>query len=566
MNKRIPIGLQLGFLMGIAITLMTITVGTLLYELRTVSADYQSILSGAIQRTLALQAAQDDFHESLSELRGYLAYNDEKYASDTLTLFNTSHKTVADIAMKIEDKTGSGNKQAAEDLLNAMQSYGEDMKQVLELKKSNSPIYTNKLTELRQKTTSINALFEKTMKAQDTAMSKRISTLNEHETTIFKMVLISSGIGIIVIIALLIWYSRYLSSRIKSLQNEILALSELDLSRQDIQARHNDEIGDMGEALIITKKALRNIVSQLRNDADTLAASSQELSSSVEEQLHVAESVAKNITEVASGSDQNNKNITEISAVIEEVGASAEEISASAAHVNSVTQDTVGEAEQGMQLIHKLVKQNDTIEQSMSDITNVSSSLVKGSDDIQQIVTTIRTIAGQTNLLALNAAIEAARAGEVGRGFAVVAEEVRKLAEQSADATNTIEEIISKMTTDIQFAVNVVTKANAEVVTGKTATDETQQGFQAIIGKLSEVRSGIEQISTAVEETAHGMQSVVNNVQNIGVVAEQTGASTQTVAAAAEEQSASLHEVSSSSESLAKIATQLNVITAKFKI
>lgn len=202
----------------------------------------------------------------------------------------------------------------------------------------------------------------------------------------------------------------------------------------------------------------------------------------------------------------------------------------------------------------------------MSDITQVSEALVKRSDDIQQIVTTIRSIAGQTNLLALNAAIEAARAGETGRGFAVVAEEVRKLAEQSAAATNHIEEIINKMTADIQFSVDVVTKANVEVAAGKTATNETQQGFQSIIGKLAQVKTGIEQISRAVDETAQGMQSVVNNVQNIGTVAEETSASVQTAAAASEEQSASLHQVSSSSDSLAKMATDLNKITARFKI
>ncbi|MBP2633455.1 MAG: chemotaxis protein [Firmicutes bacterium] len=566
MKKRMPIGAQLAILMGSAITLMTITVGILLYQIKEISADYQTLLSGAVPRTLALQGAQDDFHSALSELRGYIAYNDEKYAADTLTNFNNSYTTVTDITTKIEDKTGSGNKQAAEDLQKAMQSYSEDMKQVIEQKKANNPTYTSRLSELRKKTDSINALFEKSMQTQDTALKKTISNLNEKETTLFRMILIFSTLGIIAIITILIWYSRNLSNRIKNLQSSILALSDLDLSYKDVNATRNDEIGDMAEALLKMKKALKSIVNLLRNNADALASSSEELSSSVEEQLQVSESVSKNITDVAAGADRNIHNIAEISAVIQEVSASAEEISASASHVNTLTQDTASEADQGMQLIYKLVTQNQTIEKSMSDITQVSESLVKGSGDIQQIVTTIRTIAGQTNLLALNAAIEAARAGEAGRGFAVVAEEVRKLAEQSALATNTIEEIIGKMTTDIQFAVDVVTTANKEVITGKTATDDTQQGFQTIIGKLSDVKSGIEQISRAVEETAHGMQSAVNNVQNISTVAEETGASAQTVAAAAEEQSASLHEVNSSSESLAKMATELNEVTTRFKI
>ena len=136
MNKRMPIGVQLGFLMGFAITLMTITVGILLYQIKEISSDYQAMLSGAVPRTLALQGAQDDFHSSLSELRGYLAYNDEKYAADTLTFFDNSYNAVADIAIKIEDKTCSDNKLAAENLQKEMQSYGDDIKQVLNMKKN----------------------------------------------------------------------------------------------------------------------------------------------------------------------------------------------------------------------------------------------------------------------------------------------------------------------------------------------------------------------------------------------------------------------------------------------
>lgn len=558
-----PIGIQLGALVGIALLLMVIILGVTVYEFKETSTAYQMMLSGPVPRTMALQNAQDDFHEGLSELRGYIAYNDPKYAADTVSLLKQSHEAVKSFATEV---TATESKQVGEKLQTAMVLYIEEIKQAITLKKANDPAYATVLAGTRQKTETVNKLFAEAMETQDTALQQRINQLNKRQDTVFTIIIASSVLGILAIITFLIWYSRYLAHRIGNLRGDILSLSKLDLSQKDVYPTRNDEIGDMAEALIKMKHVLKDVVHLLRSNADTLAASSEELSSSMEEQLQVSESIAKTITDVAAGADRNTNHITEISAVIQEVGASAEEISASTSHVNSVTQDAVGDADQGMQLIRKLVMQNDTIERSMSDITQVSESLVKGSDDIQQIVTTIRSIAGQTNLLALNAAIEAARAGEAGRGFSVVAEEVRKLAEQSADATNHIEDIIGKMTDDIKFTVDVVAKANVEVVAGKTATDETQQGFQSIIGKLAQVKTGIAQISQAVEETAHGMQSVVKNVQNIGAVAEETSASAQTVAASAEEQSASLHEVNSSSESLAKMATELNEITVKFKI
>lgn len=563
MKQRMPIGAQLGILMGIALLLITIILGLTVYEFKETSNAFQTMLSGPVPRTMALQKAQDDFHQGLSDMRGYIAYNDQKYAADTLTLLNQSREAVKAFTTTV---TAVESKQVGEKLQVTMDSYIEDIKQAITLKQTNDPAHATVLSSTRQKTETVNNLFAEAITTQNSALQQRIRQVNERQATVFTMIIVSSAICVLAIIAILIWYSRQLARRVNVLRNDLLEVSELDLSHPDIHSTRNDEIGDMAEAIVKMKQSLRDIVKLLRYNADTLAASSEELSSSAEEQLQVSESIAKTITDVAAGSDRNTNNITEISAVIQEVSASTEEMSASASHVNSVTQDAVGDADQGMQLIYKLVTQNDTIEKSMSDITHVSESLVKGSDDIQQIVTTIRSIAGQTNLLALNAAIEAARAGEAGRGFAVVAEEVRKLAEQSAAATNHIEEIIGKMTTDIQFSVDVVTKANVEVVAGKTATDATKQGFQAIIGKLAQVKTGIEQISRAVEETAHGMQSVVNNVQNIGAIAEETSASAQTVAASAEEQTASLHEVNSSSEALAKMAAGLNEITARFKL
>ena len=557
------IGAQLGVLVGIALLLMVIILGVTVYEFKETSTAYQGMLSGPVPRTLALQRSQDDFHAGLGELRGYIAYNDQKYAADTVNMLNQSHDAVKIFTMGVAT---TKTKQVGEKLEKEMVSYIEEIKQVVALKQANDPSYATVLAGTRKKTEIINDLFTEAMELQDATLKQRIRELNEKQDKVFTFVIAASVIGIILIIILLILYSRHLARRIGNLRGDILSLSELDLSHKDVYPTRNDEIGDMAEALIKMKHVLQDIVRLLRGNADTLAASSEELSSSMIEQLQVSENIAKTITDVAAGADRNTHHITEISAIIQEVGASAQEVSASTSHVNGITQDAVGDADQGMQLIRKLVTQNDTIEKSMLEITQVSESLVKGSDDIQQIVTAIRNIAGQTNLLALNAAIEAARAGEAGRGFAVVAEEVRKLAEQSADATNHIEEIIGKMTSDIRFTVDVVMNANVEVVAGKKATDETQQGFQAIIGKLSQVKIGIEQISQAVEETAHGMQSVVNNVQNIGVVAEETSASAENVAASAEEQSASLHEVNASSESLAKMATELNEITVRFKI
>lgn len=241
-------------------------------------------------------------------------------------------------------------------------------------------------------------------------------------------------------------------------------------------------------------------------------------------------------------------------------------MSAGAAQVEGNAVTAMNNANQGMVLLQKVVTQNEHVAGSMTDITYLSQALAKGSTDIQEIVEVIRNIAGQTNLLALNAAIEAARAGEAGRGFAVVADEVRKLAEQSSEATNNIETIIKKMTDDISVAVDKVGKASAEATEGQVVTQDAHHGFEEIVEKMKQVATGIGQISIAVNETARGMQAVVGNIQNISAVAEQTSASSQTVAAAAEEQNASMNEIKSNAVALAEMAAQLAEVTRKFKV
>lgn len=560
--KRIPIGIQLGVIVGLAVVLLVSLLGVTIYEFRAASNAYQNMLSGPVARTLLLQKAQDGFHEGLSDLRAYISYSDEASATAAIKRMKESNETIHNFTTTV---TAEKSKELGETLQVTLDSYLDDINKIIVLKRNNDPNLNSFVATVRQKTTNVNNLFDNIMQAQQTALQERVGQLNDKENLLLQSVISCSGFGIIAIIGCLGWFSRNLTKRINSLRDELMDIRSLDLSRIDSHIQRNDEIGDMTQALIDVRKALREIVGQLNSNADALAASSEELASSVEEQLQVTETIAQNTGHIAAGSVENTNNITAISAVIEQTKVSTEQMNEKAMTVNTMTQQNATNASKGMELIAKLVSQNTTIENSMQEIIAISGYLVKDSTDIQEIITIIRNIAGQTNLLALNAAIEAARAGEAGRGFAVVAEEVRKLAEQSATATNHIEGIINQMNANIQVSVSVVDKANLEVTTGKLAVRETQQGFEAIISNLEQVRSGIAEISGAVKETAHGMFSIVKNVQSISSAAQEIGASTQTVAAAAQEEIASLHELNSSAAALSTMAVELNQITRKFK-
>lgn len=378
--------------------------------------------------------------------------------------------------------------------------------------------------------------------------------------------IIASSVISLAVILLVVWYSRSMTRRLKNISVELAEVGSLTLNGKDLYPARNDEIGDMGTIIIDMKKALREIVSQIADGSQTLTSASDGLSDAVGEQLKAVETVAESVTAIAAGSSQNADNISNISATIQEISASSEEINASTAEVNISTQNAVAEAIKGMEMLIESVAQNESISRSMNEITVVTGKLDQGSEKIKGIVDLINSIAGQTNLLALNAAIEAARAGEAGRGFAVVAEEVRKLAEQSANATRDITLIITDMSNEINFAVKTVQQANQEVDKGKDATIATQKGFDVIMEKMDRVKNGIEHIAAAVNETTQGIQTMVDSVENISTVAYATSTGAETVAASAEEQTAGMHEIDTNASRLSDLAAGMMAVVKKFKV
>ena len=381
-----------------------------------------------------------------------------------------------------------------------------------------------------------------------------------------RLAIILSALTLVFVSLIAYWYSNNTAARLRRIGANLREVGNLNLTEPDLVITRNDEMGDIGKVANDMRHSLREFVATLGNSSEQLAASSHELSAAVDEQLRAVDQVANSINEIAIGSSQNADSISNISATLEEVSAGSEQISAGAAEVNTSTQTAVKDAEQGMGMLKRVVSQNEAISLTMGEINTVAGELAQGSEKIKGIVGVIDQIAGQTNLLALNAAIEAARAGEAGRGFAVVADEVRKLAEQSSQATQNIAGIIQNMGQQIEFAVSSVQKSAQEVERGKASAIDTQRGFESIIEKLQGVQSGIDQIARSISETSKGTQVMVQSVENISAVAHETSASSETVASSAEQQASGMREINSNAGNLAALAQDLQRIVERFKV
>jgi len=228
--------------------------------------------------------------------------------------------------------------------------------------------------------------------------------------------------------------------------------------------------------------------------------------------------------------------------------------------------DTLTTTQAGQKALYRVADQMNIISAGTDRVQKSVTELSTNSEKIGNIIVVITGIADQTNLLALNAAIEAARAGEQGRGFAVVAEEVRKLAEQSREATKQIEALIHQNKSDIGTAVIAMEDGVGSVNVGMDVVNVAGQSFSAIAKLVENVSAQMEQLSGTIQQIASGNQQIVTSVREVELISSETAAQAQTVSAGVEEQTASMEQVTSSAQSLSNMAFELQAIISKFTI
>ena len=286
---------------------------------------------------------------------------------------------------------------------------------------------------------------------------------------------------------------------VQTLADALGRLSAGDLTAQvvdDVAPDYQRLKDDFNSAVAALREAMAAIVANtggIQNGADEIAQSSDDLSRRTEHQ-------AASLEETAAALDQLTANV--------------KKSAAGARQASEVVDQAKGEAQHSGEVVRQAVEAMGEIE--------------KSSHQISQIIGVIDEIAFQTNLLALNAGVEAARAGEAGRGFAVVAQEVRALAQRSAEAAKQIKGLISASTAQVGAGVDLV--------------GQTGDALDRIVAKVAEIDSLVSEISASSQEQATGLAQVntaVNEMdqvtqQNAAMVEESTAASHTLRAEAAE--------------------------------
>lgn len=207
--------------------------------------------------------------------------------------------------------------------------------------------------------------------------------------------------------------------------------------------------------------------------------------------------------------------LEQLATAMNEMVASISEVSRSSVDVSGAVDNVKNMVQQGSDEVGRTKECIDGLVEGMRGASDKVQKISESSVSISDLVNAIHSIAEQTNLLALNAAIEAARAGEQGRGFAVVADEVRNLANNTADTTSQIQQAIEKIREDVETAVELMSNAEDQSRQTIEQSENAYALLQSINAKAEETTEAVIQIATATEEQSAVSDEINQNVHRI---------------------------------------------------
>jgi len=327
----------------------------------------------------------------------------------------------------------------------------------------------------------------------------------------------------------------------------------------------SDEIGHIGKSIITMQKNVVDLVKQISEISQQVAASSEELTATSQQTSIASEEIARAIADISQGANDQASDTEKGAMSVEELGNLIESNKQAVKKLIMEIEEITRLKEEGLLVVKDLVEKTKSSGEATEEIRDVIINTSVSADKIQAASHMIKSIAEQTNLLALNAAIEAARAGEAGRGFTVVAQEIRKLAEESNKFTEEIEAIIKDLAEKTNMAVVTMEEASDLLRSQTESVEITHNKYMGIAASIEGMKKHIDAINESEKLMEKKKNDVINILQNLSAISEENAAGTEEASASVEEQTAAMVEIANASESLAKLADEMQQSVIKFK-
>ncbi|MBR4641524.1 MAG: cache domain-containing protein [Selenomonadaceae bacterium] len=382
--------------------------------------------------------------------------------------------------------------------------------------------------------------------------------------------ILSIALAVVVIVILCGLASNFfigkMVGQIEEVGGAMKKISGGNLRIKDLEIKSDDELGALSESVNDMKIRLKNLLTKIAECSERVVASSEELTAGTQQTNESINVVAQSMEVLSSGTAEQEKTIGTLEEKIQDMHKRMDDLRATAKDMEQIALDSANNASLGKEKVDVAIAVMKNIAEQVSSSAQVIGELGRRSDEIGQIVETISGIAGQTNLLALNAAIEAARAGEQGRGFAVVAEEVRKLAEQSGEASDKIAKLIATVQADTNSAVESIELGNQSVKDGIQSVAETGEAFVGIETQAAKLNMNVAKSLEDIIAVDASNKEIISAVEHVKEIAIRSSDNASSVRAATQEQTATMQEVADASKTLSELANDMHGEVSQFKL
>lgn len=392
-------------------------------------------------------------------------------------------------------------------------------------------------------------------------------TLNSVLSVVFYMVII------VILIALvgMIGAGLVSNSISKALKAEITCVEEVATGNLNVllnrkHMKRKDEVGDLTRAIGKLQSDLRNIIggisdstNQLIDASDTLEQTSRQTFANMDHVMQSVDTITSGAVSQAEDTKSASDNITHMGNLITETGSEAEALNQSADNMLLSSDKTNATIEELKNISGEVGKTVDMIAE-LTEQTNESAKAIREAAGF------ISKIAGQTNLLSLNASIEAARAGEAGRGFAVVADEIQKLAEQSNDASGSIDQIVNTLIVNAGRVVEAMQQMQAVIGKQNRYIVSTEESVSEVMEEIHTSIRNIRSIESKTQELERARNEMLGMIAGLSDIAESNVANTQETGRVITDVSERFREVEQSASNLRGTADILEQNIRNFKM
>ncbi len=308
------------------------------------------------------------------------------------------------------------------------------------------------------------------------------------------------------------------------------------------------------------------LVRGIDGSALAVAASSQQVAAATAESERAVAEVATTLSDMAESAQRQAVATAEARRAAAEVSAAMEDGTDHVRRASDAASEALHTAGEGRKAAAVATETAQELNRSSENASAAIAELAQKSGQIAAFVGTISALAEQTNLLSLNAAIEAARAGESGRGFAVVAEEVRKLADGSHEAAESIAKIVHQIQGDTGVAVDAVEAGATHSLRAVETIIVAAEAFDRIVEDVEKMREAVVEAESSCAVTRTGAEEMSVSMDQVALEAEQASAASQEASAATEQTSSSSQQVAATAQELARTADDLRALLGGFQL